>query len=452
MAQEVIDQFRDASNNQLVNAGDSTNTAIRVNVVAGGGTSTGGGGTQYKVTSSVGTASATGNVVLGISTDGTVFAPTAVPFANSTAIAVEIVDASGNQITAFGGGTTTVVGTVTTVPTGTQSVAQTGAPWSVSVSGTANVTGTVTTVGGASGPIQVVGSDGTATNVGFTGSNLSVPVVGTTTAVPSGTTTVSVLGGTTTATVSYLTSDPLDNDYALVVEDKRLRRLLEKIVIKSLDDEEIGRRYAVGRVGPAYLADQAWLEHRLERSGALVTADGHARYQEAVSRGNVFWTVVGGQTPSAANATCSGLILYNPINSKKLLSILNIGINYGGAKLANDTAVTLRLEAASTPNTTAPTGTTLANIWPALVTGNMAANVAIAYSTATFANAPAQSIGLACFQVIGTTGTAAAVAFSYPSFVDFGGIIAVAPGAFVNIGGVSNAALSMSMVWEEIPI
>lgn len=45
MAIEVIDQFRDATNQQLVNAGDSTNTAVRVNVVqtvggTGVGTST----------------------------------------------------------------------------------------------------------------------------------------------------------------------------------------------------------------------------------------------------------------------------------------------------------------------------------------------------------------------------------------------------------------------------
>src|SRR5579864_6342395 len=131
MATEVIDQFRDNTNNQLVNAGDSTNTAIRVNVIKTvGGTGGGGADVQYPVGTAPSTA--TGNVILGIATTGTVLAPTATPFANSTAIAVEIVDASGNQITSFGTSTTTVVqgtasnlnatvvGTVTSVPSGTQ--------------------------------------------------------------------------------------------------------------------------------------------------------------------------------------------------------------------------------------------------------------------------------------------------------------------------------------------
>jgi hypothetical protein len=59
MAAEVIDQFRDASNQQLVNAGDSTNTAVRVNIVAGGG---GGSGTSTVVQ---GTASNLNATVVG---------------------------------------------------------------------------------------------------------------------------------------------------------------------------------------------------------------------------------------------------------------------------------------------------------------------------------------------------------------------------------------------------
>ena len=282
MAQQVIDQFRDATTQQLVDAGDATNTAIRVNVVAGGGTSSGGGGVQYKVTSSVGTASATGNVILGMATSGTVLAPTATPFANSTALAVEIVDASGNQITSFGTSTTTVVqgtasnlnatvvGTVTAVQSGT---------WAVTVSGTATTapTGTQTVV--VSGTVPVSGTitsvpSGTQNIAGTVSITGTETVVGTVTSVPSGTQTVagtvSVLGGTSTATLSNLTSDQLDNDYALVVEDKRLRRLMENLIVNAAAQDEIQRRYAIGRVGPSYVSDQAWLEHRLERSGELV--------------------------------------------------------------------------------------------------------------------------------------------------------------------------------------
>jgi len=377
-----------------------------------------------------------------------------VPFTHSTAIAVEIVDASGNQITAFGGGTTTVVGTVTTVPTGTQSVAQTGSPWGVS--------GTVTAVESGTWSVTVSGTattapTGTQTVAGTVSLSGTDTVVGTVTTIPSGTQTiagtVSILGGTSTATLSNLTSDQLDNDYALVVEDKRLRRLLEKIVIKSLDDEEIGRRYAVGKVGPTYVSDQAWLEHRLDRSGALVTADGHARYQEAVSRGNVYWVISPAIAPSNLSSTCSGLILYNPINSKKNLSILSVGVNYASTLLSNNTAYKFCIEAASSPVTTVPSGTTTLSIYNSLINGNTAQGVGIAYSTATFANAPTLSLGISSFQMFGTYGTAAAAAFSYPSFVDFGGIIAVAPGAFINIGaGATAVAAALQIVWEEIPI
>jgi hypothetical protein len=483
MAEQVIDQFRDASNQQLVDAGDSTNTAIRVNIVAGGGTGgTGGGGVQYPVGTAP--ATATGNVILGVATSGTVLAPTAVPFTHSTAIAVEIVDASGNQITSFGGGTTTVVGTVTsvpsgttiisgtvvdtgtvtTVPTGTQSVAQTGSPW--------GVTGTVTAVESGTWSVTVSGT----TTVAPTGTQT---VAGTVTSVPSGTTTVAgsvtAFGTATivgTETVAVTGIDTYNQAVgggtsgfttALAVADKELYRRLDNVAdeIAKLHDSFINndrpKTRPTARRGPRLVSDGQYGDLRIARDSALVTCDGHTRYFETVMQGNCFWAYSNNVTPSNLNATCVGLILYNPINSGVVISPIALTGNLGGALLANNTAYTLRIDAGLGPNVTLPTGTTALTINNAVLGLQSKVSHAIAYSTATFAAAPTQCMNLFNWQVIGFAGTATTTpgvaAFSSPMFTDFGGMLAIAPGAFICVGiGAASVAMNMNILWEENPI
>src|SRR5262245_59821083 len=77
-----------------------------------------------------------------------------------------------------------------------------------------------------------------------------------------------------------------------------------------------------GRVGELVGSDGAIQPLRLTRTGAVGTADVHAKYQEAIMRGNVYSLSVAAGTPVAYTGAAAGtplLALFNPLGSAKAL-------------------------------------------------------------------------------------------------------------------------------------
>ena len=79
------------------------------------------------------------------------------------------------------------------------------------------------------------------------------------------------------------------------------------------------------RIGPIVTADGTSRQPlRIDRTGAQAVVDGHARYREAVSRGNVFVASMqaGAAMGGALTATAVTITLYNPKGSGVRASIL----------------------------------------------------------------------------------------------------------------------------------
>lgn len=94
-------------------------------------------------------ASATGSAVpadadyIGVNISGNLVGVTGISLTNAKAIAVGIVDGSGNQITSFGGGTQYATGSAQATPTVTEtSVGANNAGYGFAVCGTASAAGT----------------------------------------------------------------------------------------------------------------------------------------------------------------------------------------------------------------------------------------------------------------------------------------------------------------------
>jgi hypothetical protein len=197
-------------------------------------------------------------------------------------------------------------------------------------------------------------------------------------------------------------------------------------------------------VGPSLNADGANPDVRSLRSGEIGVADVHAKYQEAVVRGNVFIGADLGGTPvttqAGLSATTPALTLYNPVGSGKNLVLLSTTVDITSAPAAA-CGIMLAYNLASAA---APTMTTLATVTNALL-GNTSLGVASCARVSTLAAAP-----LAIRNIGGTTGAAAIGGVQLIDHID--GEIVVGPGVAVSIQATSAAAIIASMTWEEVPI
>src|SRR5690348_8314168 len=75
-------------------------------------------------------------------------------------------------------------------------------------------------------------------------------------------------------------------------------------------------------VGPQARGDGTQAALRADRTGAGVVTDAHAKYQEAILRGNTYSLSVAAGAPSAYTGAAAGtplLAVYNPPNSGKVL-------------------------------------------------------------------------------------------------------------------------------------
>ena len=195
-----------------------------------------------------------------------------------------------------------------------------------------------------------------------------------------------------------------------------------------------------GQVGPQVAQDGANATARQGKSAELIVQELHGRYFEQVYRGNVYSAAnQAAQAVSAALATTyTGLLLYNPIGSSVILSLLKVKFALSAAPAAIATIGLI-----SGFQTAVPTGLTALAVRNNQV-GNAQTGVGLAYSAATI-NTPVW------MQQLEDGFTAAALKSPTPP-VDLEGSIIIKPGGFVAIGALTAITGLGSIMWEEVPL
>lgn len=199
-----------------------------------------------------------------------------------------------------------------------------------------------------------------------------------------------------------------------------------------------------GTVGARNLSAGTSADERLDRTAALVTTDGHGRYNEAVMSGRVYVasTQAGVATSTALSTTQTGFTLTNPSGSGVNLSLLEITIACTTAPAA---AATIVLAANVNTVAAAVTQGTPLTVRNAMLgfggTGN-----GLAASATTLPAAPV---------VIRGIGGPVATGSISPAYYkdDVGGAVVLTPGTAVSINSLTTAISAViSMTWEELPI
>lgn len=199
------------------------------------------------------------------------------------------------------------------------------------------------------------------------------------------------------------------------------------------------------RTGPVVSQEGAVNPARATKTGGLVTADVHGRYQEAAIRGNLFSASnQAAQAVSVAlTTTYTGLCLSNPLGNTKNLVLL--GCQYA-LSVAPAATASLHLIAgySATTNVTHTTPLVAPGIQNSLI-GTGPASTAKVDSAATIVN-PGYLIPL----VSGFT--AAALPSMSPLWIDLGGLFVLPPGAWAAIGALTAVTGFGGFVWEEVAI
>jgi hypothetical protein len=202
-----------------------------------------------------------------------------------------------------------------------------------------------------------------------------------------------------------------------------------------------------GRVGPAYTQDGSAQPLRLTRDASLGNQETHARYQEAVLRGNVYFISVAAAAPTAFTGGAAGtplLACYNPPNSGRDLVLwwATIGIAVSGGT-AGIGPVRIYAGPSALPTATATAST------------NMLSLAATGSAVKCFSNtATTGSTALSFLETIGTYYWAtAASAFLAPVNFEAAGSIVIIPGNAVAIGFATfpaSTTADATLVWEEV--
>lgn len=198
------------------------------------------------------------------------------------------------------------------------------------------------------------------------------------------------------------------------------------------------------RVGPAFGQDGVQEPPRLGRTLEMIVGHAHGRYQEAVLRGNVFCAGnSASQATSTASGTATGLILTNPVNSGRILSVLDVTVGISAA-VAAVFEVGVFVGAYSV---TAVTHTTALAVKNALV-GSGNTGVGLADSSATLPAAPTHvRTLLAGDWLTGANGHSAAMNVKD----ELSGALALLPGTTISVQSVvGTQAVIAGITWEEL--
>ena len=211
-----------------------------------------------------------------------------------------------------------------------------------------------------------------------------------------------------------------------------------------------------GKPGPVISSDQTLVTVRLSKDAGIVTQDGHARYQEAVYRGNV-WSACNqaSQALTALATAMTGFILFNPSNSGKNAVLWDVDFVFSAVPASGTTsAQVIVLAGAPGVNLSNPTGTTSLAPLNNLLNTNVHP-VCNAYSTATWAGVtPVIFDTIAGVIATGTATLNGQILVDDPVRQEYAGSIIIPPGAYVAVSFVGGAAPSgvTSMTWEEINV
>jgi hypothetical protein len=198
-------------------------------------------------------------------------------------------------------------------------------------------------------------------------------------------------------------------------------------------------------VGPRKGGDGSTFEGRVDQTGASVVQLAHARYQEAVLRGNVWLACAqAGIAVTNLNATATGFILSNPAGSGRYLVLLEIGL------LQTSTATTtanagIVLAANVNPVAAAVIHTTPLTVRNALL-GASGTSVGLADSSATLPAAPV------AIRSIWQPSVSATATTAIPPYIldKVEGAVILAPGTSVSLSALSAISVLAHMAWEEI--
>lgn len=197
--------------------------------------------------------------------------------------------------------------------------------------------------------------------------------------------------------------------------------------------------------GTRTISDGVTSSGRSSKDGSVVTQEGHAKYQEAAYRGNVWscsnYSAVPVTTKAGLDASNPMLTLYNPVGSGKALVMLETAIDIT-ASPAGATGVSLAWNVAT--SSAGPTLTSTATYTNAILANGGAPPATLCYRAATLVAAPQ------AFRYIGgTTGASAIGGYTLNDNED--GKVIIPPGVAVSIQTTAALAGVGHFVWEEIP-
>lgn len=200
------------------------------------------------------------------------------------------------------------------------------------------------------------------------------------------------------------------------------------------------------KVGPLVPGGDGVLNQYLRagKTGELITAEAHARYYEAVSRGSVFCACNQAEITfgTGLTATAVTFTLYNPLGSPVNLVLLSCGITVRTATTAGHIVYAANVN----PAAAIPATNTELVVRNAKLNGS--AGYAKVYSVTTLPAAPV------AVRVAGAAGVISATAGAAHLIRDYvEGSIILTPNTAVTVQGITIAGTGIiDMCWEEVPI
>jgi hypothetical protein len=203
------------------------------------------------------------------------------------------------------------------------------------------------------------------------------------------------------------------------------------------------------RVGPITAADGSITQNRSGKTGEQVLAQAHGKYFEAAHRGVLFNACEqgAGVAPGTALGTTAALVLYNPQNSGKRLSIKKVSAAYFSGTLG--AGVLYHCVNTSTTQTAPSSGTV---VTPTCCdVGNAATPVGLVRVGAT----TVQPVAFRPFCELGAEASGTALGLATVT-EDVDGEIVLEPGTTYQLQAVAAAGttprITAGITWEEVPI
>lgn len=193
------------------------------------------------------------------------------------------------------------------------------------------------------------------------------------------------------------------------------------------------------------VSDGAITQARGGKTGELMVQAAHAKYQDAVRRGNCYTATTQGITALSLGVTATtGLILENPAGSGKNFVILEALVALA-SQPGTTFIATLGLWGIVTPTHTTPTAMTFGTGFNNALLGGGSGSVALLYSALT-TGAPL------CLRAIGGGPLAASSLVSPFIKDDIAGALTIAPGTAISFGckGMAVSVIG-TLTWEEVP-